>query len=568
MDRLAKFIVKHRIFFMVFFLALLIICACLIPQVKINYNLTNYMPKESEFANASDILADEEWDNEVITAMLKGVEKSDQQKVVDKLSKIDNIDSVQISKYSAEQKAVLLNITLKADLSNTQLKTCIGQLRDNGTGYETFLSGMSINDMFIQDTTDSETGKIMLFLIPIVLLVLIFTSKSWLEPIICLGIMGVAIAISMGTNIIFTGGVSFITQSILAALTMAISMDYSIFMLHAFRDECNNGVEPTLAVVSAVKKSFTSITVGSLTTIAGFVAMLFMKFALGIDMGWVFAKTILISLLTVLFLMPGVLLLLHKAIVKTEHKNLFPSFKGVGRVAVKGRYVFAIMAVIILIPAVYGQFNNNFIYGFSSMTEAEGSSLYKDNKAITDIFDTGNQMVILYKNDGDLDKESKLLSDLMKYKSNDKTVVKDTSLSYSSVLKQFGLYDGANAFLKGMGKPTLTLTEFDKAIADPESELMKSLALVAGAKQQLLTGANAFLQGAGLQPLTMEQFNLAIADPNSELMVMLNQVVGAKQQMLDGVNAFLGGAGQQPLTMEQFNEAISHPDTGLMLQLK
>ncbi|MEG1706278.1 MAG: MMPL family transporter, partial [Clostridia bacterium] len=98
--------------------------------------------------------------------------------------------------------------------------------------------------------------------------------------------------------------------------------------------------------------------------------------------------------------------------------------------------------------------------------------------------------------------------------------------------------------------------------------LMKSLALVAGAKQQLLTGANAFLQGAGLQPLTMEQFNLAIADPNSELMVMLNQVVGAKQQMLDGVNAFLGGAGQQPLTMEQFNEAISHPDTGLMLQLK
>lgn len=215
-----------------------------------------------------------------------------------------------------------------------------------------------------------------------------------------------------------------------AVLMIAISMDYSVFMLHTFKDARDEGLESKEAVLFALKKSFTTISGASLTTIAGFVSFTLMKFAFGADIGWVFAKGILIALLTVILLMPCLLMFFDKLIKKTSHRDFLPSFKGFGKLVAKIRWAVIPVVLVTIVISVYGSNKNNFIYGNSTLIETPGTSLYDENHAIVDTFGRKNDLVVLVPKGESLVVEDQLVEALKGIKN-----VSSDVISLASVVK-------------------------------------------------------------------------------------------------------------------------------------
>lgn len=222
--------------------------------------------------------------------------------------------------------------------------------------------------------------------------------------------LGVAILLNGGTNLIL-GKVSFITQSMSTALMLAISMDYSIFLLHRFAEEREEGHSVELSMKHAIQKSFGSIVASSVTTIAGFTALLLMKFTIGADMGMVFAKGIIFSLLTTLFLLPALTILFSKVIDKTHHRSLIPSFKWIGKCVYKIRYISFVLVLIVIVPAFLGQQANTFSYGGSSISEEVGSKSYIAKQAIESVYEPFNPIILLIPS-GEPVKEALLLDQI------------------------------------------------------------------------------------------------------------------------------------------------------------
>ncbi|MFH0992994.1 MAG: MMPL family transporter, partial [bacterium] len=343
---MSTFIVKFRKFFMAAFLVALIVAGVLQSRVAVNYDLTDYLPADSEFMAAYALSGEQFGTSSVIRMMVGEVSNAETVVIRENLLAIAAVKAVVINDYDPAADAVLFTITFQEGMTNAEAIAAVDDIRTCPTGKPVYLSGSLINHLAIQESSAAESLRTVLLLIPIILIILLLTSTSWIEPLISLMVILVAIVISMGTNVIFVDGISFITKSILAALTMAISMDYSIFLLHAFKDARRRGLAPAAATIDAIKSSFTTITVSSLTTVAGFAALLVMRFTLGGDMGLVFAKAILIALLTVLFLMPGLLMLSYRWIEKTAHKEWLPSFKKLGAFAVRHRLAILILAVV------------------------------------------------------------------------------------------------------------------------------------------------------------------------------------------------------------------------------
>jgi predicted RND superfamily exporter protein len=258
------------------------------------------------------------------------------------------------------------------------------------------------------------------------LLILFLASSSYFDPVVFIVVIAVSVVLNAGSNLIL-GAVSHLTNSVAVLLQVAISMDYAIFFLHAFKDERKKGLSAEESVKNAFCKAFRPVSASSLTTIASFAAMLFMRYTIGFDIGLVLGKGIILSLITVFFFMPCFVLLTHKAIEKGEHegfltmiKKLFkrksqnstpvlkPTFKeGVAKLIVKARLVVPIVFALLIVPAFFAQSNNNFMYGELASSGGEGSVLQTDREAIVAAFGSQNTAVVLFKNEF-ADKESAL----------------------------------------------------------------------------------------------------------------------------------------------------------------
>ena len=196
----------------------------------------------------------------------------------------------------------------------------------------------------------------------IIWLILTLTTTSWFEPFLFILVMAVAIILNMGSNLMF-GRISFFTFSTAAILQLAVSMDYSIFLLHTYTGIKNQGLDSEAAMEKAIVEACGSILASGATTIVGFLVIALMKFTIGKDVGFVLTKGILCSLATVLFLMPTLILQFDKKIEKTAHRPFVPSFDGLGRVMYKIRIPVLIVAVLCAVPCYFGQAMNYFYYG-------------------------------------------------------------------------------------------------------------------------------------------------------------------------------------------------------------
>lgn len=430
MEKISKTLLKFKTIIIALFIIATTVSVFLISDVKINYNLSAYLPKDIEslvaveeisksydatLPNIKLVIPDVSIEEATRYKMeLLNVEGVNQVVWLDDFAHLIDKDSLApieleafVSDWHKDNNALLL-LNIETDNSKQIIKDIRSVVKSGS-----LLAGDAVNVAAAQDSVTGEMANIMLVTLPIIILILLLTTSSWFEPVLFLITIAVAIVINLGTNVLF-GEISFITQAAVVILQLAVSMDYGIFLLHRFTDVRDEGksVEDSMRV--ALRDSASVITGSALTTILGFLALTIMKFKIGFDLGLVLAKGIGLSLLSVMVLLPVLAVWTHKIIDKTKHKSIMPSFKKMGELIIKVRYVILVVVILLIIPSFIASQKNNFLYG-SSGINSEDSQIQKDTRAINETFGANNQIVVLVPK-GDFEKEMELVKELQQLK--------------------------------------------------------------------------------------------------------------------------------------------------------
>ena len=250
--------------------------------------------------------------------------------------------------------------------------------------------------------------KITVIAILFLIFVLAVTTTSWVEPAVVMIGLGVAVVINAGTNLVF-GKISFVTNSAGMILQMAVSLDYSVFLIHRF-SECKETADPETAMLNALKLSTSSILSSGLTTVIGFLALAFMKFLIGADLGMALSKGVAISLVTSLIFMPGVILATYKWMEKTQHRDFMPSFRGLGRLVCRVTLPLMIAFVLIIVPSYLASSQNNYLYGASKIYGTD-TRIGSDTEKLVEVFGENDNYVLMVPR-GDRTSENALIREI------------------------------------------------------------------------------------------------------------------------------------------------------------
>lgn len=396
-------------------LLLLIGSLLLIPRVKTNYDLTTYLPKDSNTKEGLIIL-DEYYQNEAqIQLMLSETTVSEVIQIKALLVNVEYVKSViwiddyvdirtipiefipaDIRETFYKDNNALLEISFLYDSYDIRLEESIEEIKTLLSDHNYSFRGEVLSNIESRNVASHETFKIMFIILPFCILVLLFASKSFLEPFIILVTLGIGILLNQGTNA-FLPNVSFITMTMALALQLAMSLDYALFMIHRFYEYQDQNYDVNTSVRRAFKSSLIVISTSALTTIAGFVALFFMDYKIGLDIGLVLSKGILLSYLSVIFVLPVLLYLFSPLLNKTRHKVLLPSFKHVGSFVIRFRYYLLLIFVIVFGLSLYYSRDIKYIYGNQS-SRNNVTELEMHDEKITDVFGPYNPVVIIVKN--------------------------------------------------------------------------------------------------------------------------------------------------------------------------
>lgn len=407
MTKIINQILKYKKTILSIFLISFILCLFSSSWIKVNYNMMDYLPSDSKSTKALDIM-EKEYDSNVsnMRIMMKDVsltealfykKKIEKVKGVNEINFLDDIVSLDtpleiIPKNVKEEwykdKNALFTLTIDEREQHEAVASIKEIIKDKGV-----VEGTVVNTVDAENATAEELRVIFMFVIPLILIILLLTTSSYFEPILFLITIGFAIILNMGTNI-FLKEISFVTKAASSILQLAVSMDYSIFLLHRFADFRKDGYEVVEAMKLAVKKSFSSILSSGLTTVVGFAALILMNFRIGPDMGIVMAKSIFFSLLCVIVLLPILGVYSYKIIDKTAHKSFMPSFEKFGKFTQKIRIPLCIIFIILIIPCYLGSIHNDFIYGSSKILGDE-TETGKERNEIQKEFGKSNQLVLM-----------------------------------------------------------------------------------------------------------------------------------------------------------------------------
>ncbi len=275
-------------------------------------------------------------------------------------------------------------------------------------GEENAVSGEAVNTATSQKMAGSESMYAGALLVPIIILILILSTNSWMEPVFFLTAIGVSVLINLGTNI-FIGEVSFVTQSVAPILQLAVSLDYAIFLLHSFSDFRKEVSDPKQAMQLAIKRSFPAIVASASTTFFGFTALTFMDFGIGADLGLNLLKGILLSFISVMVFLPALTLMFYHWIDRTQHRSFVPDFKNIGKRVMKLRIPSLVLIVLIIVPAFLAQSHTSFIYGTGE--HPQNTRAGQDVTVIQEEFGKNMPMVLLVP-EGDRGKEEELVQEL------------------------------------------------------------------------------------------------------------------------------------------------------------
>lgn len=408
----------------VFFLICAVICIYLQTQVSVNYDMNDYLPEDTASTVSLDKM-EEEFGSGIPNArvMVKDVTISQAMKKKEALEQIDGVSEVTwlddvvdvtiplemvdvdiVDDYYKDGNA-LYSVTVEEE----KTVEAVNSIREL-IGEENAMSGTAVDTAVATTSTTVEIGKIVRVAVPFVFLILLLTTTSWFEPVVLLLSIGIAVVINAGTNLIF-GEISFVTNAAGNILQLAVSLDYSVFLLHRLKEEKKETENLEEAMVQALSKSVSSILSSGLTTVIGFLALVLMRFGIGPDLGLALAKGIALSLIVVFVLTPGFLIYSYPLIEKTTHRDFMPSFNGFGRIVKKCMIPITILFVIIIVPSYLASVKNSYYYGSSHIFGKE-TQLGKDTERIEEVFGKSNNYVLMVPK-GDFPKE-KELSDALK----------------------------------------------------------------------------------------------------------------------------------------------------------
>lgn len=390
-QRIARVIVKTRFLWMALLFGLSILAAFSLGRTKVNYDLTSYLAENTETKRGLDLMNGEFSPTAAMSVVLIDASEEEAAAQANQIATMEDVifsvhDPAEGFREQDGHGYRLISVSMNADADERILDAVEDQLRDTPH----LISGSAKDSRRLRDSINDEIPTVMLVSCAIVFLILLFMTNSYLEPVLFFLVIAVSILLNMGSNWIFDS-ISFITFAVTAILQLALAMDYSIMLMNSFDRLRADGTAPVSAMIQALCAAFMPIVSSALTTVAGMLALVFMSFTIGYDIGIVLAKGIVLSMLTVFLLMPGLLLLFSPLLDKTRHKPVSFSGKGVVRVSSLLHGALPILLIVLILVSAFMQLNNVYTYTIRDIGA--------DARQIGALFGQSNQLVLLFPRD-------------------------------------------------------------------------------------------------------------------------------------------------------------------------
>lgn len=412
MVKVGKKIVKFRVPILILSIILLIPAVWGYVNTRINYDVLTYLPEDIETMQGQEIMTNDFGIGAFSMLMVDGMEDKEIVKLKEKVEKVDGVENVlwydSLADISVPQSVLpsklydeyntedgtMMAVFFKDGTSSDETMKAITEIRKI-TGEQCFLSGMSAIVEDTKELAEKETPLYILIAVALSALVLAITMESIFVPVLFLLSIGIAIVYNLGTNVFF-GEISYITKALAAVLQLGVTMDYSIFLMHSYQEQQvrYNG-DKERAMAHAISQTFSSVIGSSVTTVAGFIALCFMSFTLGKDIGIVMAKGVIFGVLVCVTVLPSMILCCDKLIEKTKHKPLLPD---IGRISdkVTKRYVIYVVAfVILLFPAIYGNNHTGVYYNLDESLPKNLPSVIANTKLKEDYNMNTTHMILV-----------------------------------------------------------------------------------------------------------------------------------------------------------------------------
>ena len=446
---LADFIVDHNRVIAGIVIVLVVFCLYISQFVKINYDLTTYLPDFAPSKIAIDKMRDTFGYPGTGRLMLEDVSIYEAKDYKDRIEKVDGVDQIiwcdltnsiytssdfinydEIEDYYKDGCAVM-DVTFEEGDTSKRTHQAIDDIEEI-IGDKGYIVGMAPTNKTTEETVEKEMNMVLVVSTVLLFFILLLTTGSYFEPVVFLTVIGAAVAINKGTNMML-GTISYITNNIMVVIQMATSMDYSIFLLDSYERERENGLAKIPALKAGLMTTIRTVLSSSLTTYFGFVVLVLMKFKIGFDLGFVMSKSIICSLLMVIFFMPSLLLLFSDVIDRTKHRELLPDFEIFGKVIHRISPVILTVVLLMAPGLIVAQSLNDFKFGPDATSIGERMALYHQTQEINDRFGRSNLIVAIFPDEGSV-KEKELTDEL-----EDKDYVKKV-MGMSAYLPE-GMYE-------------------------------------------------------------------------------------------------------------------------------
>ncbi len=411
MKKLGERIVKARHVILIVSILLLIPAAIGYFNTRVNYDLLYYLPDGIDTMEGQDILMDEFHAGAFGIVMVDKMDDNNVSKLIEKMKKVDHVSKVLwydsfadsgIPKtmlpdnvYDAFNKgtSTIMMVIFDDTSSGDGTMKAIKEIR-SVTKHQCMISGISAIVTDTKDLSEHETPIYVCIAVLLSVIILSLLMDSFMIPIFFLLSIGMAIVYNLGSNFI-VGEISYITKALAAVLQLGVTMDYSIFLWHSYEEQLEiNGGNNKKAMSNAITATISSVVGSSITTVAGFIALCFMSFTLGLDLGVVMAKGVVLGVIACVTILPSMILVFDKAIQKTKHRQLLPDFKRIPGFITKHYKVFVVLFVLLLIPAIYGERNAKVYYDLSLSLPDSLESVSAQNRLSKD-YELGSANIIL-----------------------------------------------------------------------------------------------------------------------------------------------------------------------------
>ena len=397
MKKFGEWIAKHKGLVLIIGVLLLIPSAFGYLNTRVNYDILSYLPKDINTMVGQDILIDEFGKGGFSFVLLDGMPEKDVRKTADEIGKIDGVAEVlcyesltdmripkemlpdKINNFLNKGDTTMIAVFFSGSTSADETLAAIDTMRDI-TSKQCYISGMSAVTADMKHLTESETLIYAVIAVVLTSIVLILTMDSFLIPLFFMLSIGFAVVWNLGTNFFF-GEISFVTQALAMVLQLGVTMDYSIFLWHSYKEQLQiMPNDKSAAMAQAISNTIGSVVSSSFTTVAGFLAMCFMSFTLGLDLGIVMAKGVIFGVISCVTVLPAMILFFENAITKTSHRVFLPRFEKLSGFIVDHSFVFITAAVALLIPAFFGYKNYDVYYNLDSTLPADLESVVANTK--------------------------------------------------------------------------------------------------------------------------------------------------------------------------------------------